>query len=464
MTSTTTASRQMPKEEIGASRFLRDHPQFDGRGVVVAVFDTGVDPGAPGLQVCPDGRPKMLDVIDCTGGGDVDTSHSATPTDGKLTGLTGRTLTIPAAWPAAKDGKYQLGIKRAFELYPRGLVGRVKAERRKAIDAAQRDAAAAVAADLVAKADESTADGKRWAEELKQRKAALEKLDKEYDDAGPVYDVIAYADATGAWRVCVDTSEAGDLASATLLAPFRVERQYGTLDGVSLLNYAVDVLDNGNKVVLSADAGAHGTHVAGIIGAHFPEKPELNGVAPGCQIVGVKIGDTRLDGMETGTALVRALAAAIERGCHVINLSFGEYADLDNAGRFTELCARAVDKHGVLFVTSAGNNGPALTTGGAPGTSECCLAVGAFASALMQQPQYSLRSQLSDIQFTWSSRGPCVDGAELVSVSAPGGAIAPVPNWTLQGRQVTRCQHRHHHHHHHLHLLLHLTSSPPASS
>ena len=91
----------MPKEEIGASRFLRDHPQFDGRGVVVAVFDTGVDPGAPGLQVCPDGRPKMLDVIDCTGGGDVDTSHSATPTDGKLTGLTGNTLTVPAAWPAA---------------------------------------------------------------------------------------------------------------------------------------------------------------------------------------------------------------------------------------------------------------------------------------------------------------------------------------------------------------------------
>ena len=35
MTSTTTASRQMPKEEIGASRFLRDHPQFDGCGVVL---------------------------------------------------------------------------------------------------------------------------------------------------------------------------------------------------------------------------------------------------------------------------------------------------------------------------------------------------------------------------------------------------------------------------------------------
>ena len=164
-----------------------------------------------------------------------------------------------------------------------------------------------------------------------QRVGQLEALDKAYEDPGPVYDVVTYKDAGNTWRVCVDTSESGNLAAGTLLAPFRVEQTYGTLDDASMCNYGVEVLAEGARTVLCVDAGSHGTHVAGIIGAHFPSQPELNGIAPGCQIIGFKIGDTRLDGMETGTALVRALGAAIERGVHVINLSFGEYANVDGA-------------------------------------------------------------------------------------------------------------------------------------
>lgn len=68
----------MPKQEIEADKFIAQNAAYDGRGVIVAIFDTGVDPAAEGLQVTTDGKPKIIDVVDASGGDDVDTSTKVT--------------------------------------------------------------------------------------------------------------------------------------------------------------------------------------------------------------------------------------------------------------------------------------------------------------------------------------------------------------------------------------------------
>jgi tripeptidyl-peptidase-2 len=189
-------------------------------------------------------------------------------------------------------------------------------------------------------------------------------------DRGPLVDVVAWHDGTR-WRAAVDTLGGGDLSRVAGMTDFRVERQWGVWDGRTalaaeapgaagaadagvrgdtgagasaaaaagageaaraaadaaqralkvgsdtLLSYALNMYNDGDIVNIVTDAGSHGTHVAGIVAAYHPHHPALNGVAPGAQIVSIKIGDHRIGSMETSIGLIRAIRSIRDSGAQV---------------------------------------------------------------------------------------------------------------------------------------------------
>ncbi|GAB4814120.1 hypothetical protein N2152v2_001166 [Parachlorella kessleri] len=444
-----TFSGALPKSEIKATKFLKDNPEYDGRGVIVAIFDTGVDPGAAGLQVTSDGKPKIVDVVDCTGSGDVDTSMVVRADgEGCIEGLTGRKLKLNPDWQNP-SGDWRVGAKAAYELFPRPLKDRSKEERKKRWAEKQRGAVAEATAALAQfnqghKGSLSEPD-KKSREELETRVKLLTELDEKYEDLGPVLECVVWHDGS-AWRAAIDTSDMyepgsdqGLLADFTPLTNYQAERQYATFSSEDAFNFVCNIYEDGNVLSIVVDAGSHGTHVAGITAANYPEDPALNGVAPGAQIVSCKIGDSRLGSMETLVGLTRALIAVLDNGCHLINMSYGESTATPNMGRFIRLAEEVVHKHGVIFVSSAGNSGPALSTVGAPGgTDSAILGIGAYVTPALAAAGHSVRGELESggQQYTWSSRGPTPDGDTGVNISAPGGAIAPVPQWTQAKRAL----------------------------
>lgn len=85
------------------------------------------------------------------------------------------------------------------------------------------------------------------------------------------------------------------------------------------------IFDNGKLLQIVTNNSSHGTHVAAIASAYFPNHSkdssnssgtvtgstmlcDRDGVAPGAQIVSIKISDSRLGPMETGISLLRAVS------------------------------------------------------------------------------------------------------------------------------------------------------------
>ena len=129
------------------------------------------------------------------------------------------------------------------------------------------------------------------------------------------------------------------------------------------------------------DDNGHGTHVAGILaGSGRMSDGILSGIAPGCQMVIVKVLDQK------GEANVESILAGLrwvesnyrKYGIRIVNLSAGAGNHLEE--RKEKMLIQAVERlwnMGMVVVVSAGNNGPGEGTIAIPGNSRKVITVGA---------------------------------------------------------------------------------------
>ncbi|MDG1892395.1 MAG: S8 family serine peptidase [Verrucomicrobiota bacterium] len=425
----------LPKKLTGVTNFLEQYPAYDGRGIRIAVLDSGVDPGASGLKSTSLGSPKLIDILDATGSGDVDTSTIVQPsTTGTITGLGGKNLTLSPHW-LEPGRQFHLGIVRGFDLFTEDIRQQYQNMAEKAMIRTnqyyinQAENAWQSMEDTIEPSEQDSADEMT---DLRDQLELLRQLGQDFEAPSPVYDCLVF-EQNGIWNAVIDTDEDGDFRNEIILQNYSIHHKHAHFGPWTLVNFTVNIRRDGNLLSIVIPSSAHGTHVAGIIGAYYPDAPERNGISPGAQIVSIKIGDSRLNGMETGIAIQRALRMARDQGCDLINMSYGEPTSTPNEGWFIKQVNELVYENNVIFVASAGNAGPALGTVGAPGgTTSSILAIGAYVHQSMMPLQYGMPHLPQNNLYTWSSRGPTIDGDLGVNLCAPGGAIAPVPAFSLQ--------------------------------
>ena len=377
----------MPLSGTGVADWHTAHAEWDGRGTLIAILDTGVDPSVAGLQTTSTGQAKILDLRNFSGEGDIALSPARPAEDGTIGLPGGLSLRGAGAVRAvAADTAWYGGVIREL---PFGNVP---------------------AADFNGNGSNRDSYG------------------------------VVVARTASSWVAFIDTNGDGSLADETPIADYLVHAQTFTFRAptgspgsgpiAGAVNITVDAAGR-PRLSLVLDTGGHGTHVAGIAAGHDLYGVDgFSGVAPGAQIIGLKIADNARGGLSTTGSMMRAMEYAVRFAADrrlplVLNLSFGIGNERPGAAAMDSLVNAFLLAHpDVVFAISAGNDGPGVETMGLPGSADLALTVGAIFPGPFGVPYVGAPTE--DVMGWWSSRGGALDKPDIV---APGIAYSTVPIW-----------------------------------
>ena len=362
----------LSRETVDAARFTTQHPTWDGRGVVVAVLDTGVDPLVPGLQRTSTGSVKVIEARDFSGQGDVPLSKARVEQDGDV------------------------AILRSDEGIVRGH----------------------------SRLEHTPADGIWYLgffDEAKLVNAGVQDLNRN-GHTKDRFAVVAFKSAAGEALCAIDTDGDGDVSDESLRPSYRIKPEAFTFThpdpakNQSPVGFTITLLLEEEKAEIHFDDGAHGTHCAGIsAGFQIHDRPGFDGIAPGAQVMSLKIGDNSLSG---GATTPQSMKRAIEYASRwardkqipvVINLSYGVGSELEGESDIDKVLTEALEANRLLVASvAAGNDGPGLSTVGTPGASARAWTAGALLNR-------------ANAEALWGGR---IDKARVFSFSSRGGELA----------------------------------------
>lgn len=373
----------MPLDATRVSEHARLFPDADGRGVLIAILDSGIDLSTPGLAMTSTGDTKVLDLRDFSGEGRVALDLLRPDGDAvaiggvRLTGF-GRVRALNAAGPWYGGTLHELALGR--------------------LPGADLDGNG-VNTDTLAVIVTRASDG--WV------LFADTDRDGSLDNERPIRDYLV-ARETFAWRT------EGRPAQITIAVNVTVESP----DGPPLLD-------------LVFDQSSHGTHVAAIAaGRDMYGVRGFDGVAPGASLLGLKIANNAHGGVSVTGSKLRAMDYAIRFARQrnlplVINLSFGVGNEAEGAARIDAIVDSVLTTHpDVVMVTSAGNDGPGLSTLGFPASARLPITVGATWPAAFSNDA----PPDGDVIAFFSARGGELAKPEVL---APGFAYATVPRYDI---------------------------------